>query len=275
MNLEVVEIAPQGLAVRQIEEPPRSTLWKAASCHTMKDWRLETSQCHVWVAPLTAGAAEFSRLFNTLSPSERERAGRFHFEKDRNTYVQSHGILRSLLGFYLETKPEMLSFSASIFGKPYLSRPFDHLDLRFNLSHSNGMALFAFTRSHDVGVDIEHLHRLSDWEPVAEMMFSPCERAELAALSPEHRLIAFFNGWTRKEAVLKATGEGIASGMKQIQVSLTPALPCRLVGCQGGALHGTEWSLRHLDPAPDFVGAVAVAQPDIHFKLETWQHGGC
>jgi 4'-phosphopantetheinyl transferase len=238
----------------------------------VKDWRLETGQCHVWVASLTADATEFCRLLKILSPPEHQRAERFRFEKDRNAYIQCHGILRRLLGRYLEVRPDELCFSTSDQGKPYLTGPPNHLALRFNLSHSNGMALFAFARSLEVGVDIEYLQRLTDWSSVAEMTFSPREKAELAALSPENRLLGFFNGWTRKEAVLKATGEGIPSGMKQIEVSLTPGMPCRVLGFGDEAARCPEWSLCHLDPAPDFVGAVAVQRPNMQFRLGTWQH---
>ena len=272
MSLEFAATAPQRHAVGRFEEMLRSTLWGAPSDNSMKDWRLEIGQCHVWVASLTADATELRRLLKTLSPPEHERGERFRFEKDRKAFIQCHGILRSLIGRYLEAKPDELCFSTCGHGKPCLTGPPNQLDLRFNLSHSNGMALYAFTRSHEVGVDVEYLRRLTDWRPVVEMTFSTREKAELAALSPEDRLLGFFNGWTRKEAVLKATGEGIASGMKQIEVSSTPGMSCRVLALRGEAARCSEWSLRHLDPAPDFVGAVAVKRPNMQFRLETWQH---
>jgi 4'-phosphopantetheinyl transferase len=267
MSLEFAKTTPQS----RVGQVLQSTLLESPSDDAVKDWRLETGQCHVWSASLTADAAEFRRMLNTLSPREHQRAEGFHFEKDRNAYIQCRGILRRLLARYLQVGPDELCFSTSGHGKPYLTGPSNHFDLRFNLSHSNGRALFAFTRSHEVGVDIEYLQRLIDWKPVAELMFSPRENAELAALSPENRLPGFFHGWTRKEAVLKATGEGIALGMNQIEVSLTPTMPCRLLVFRGEAARCSEWSLRHLDPAPDFVGAVAVERPNMEFRRGTWR----
>ncbi len=239
----------------------------------VQGWRLEACQCHVWAASLRADATELRRLWNTLSPLELQRANQFRFEKDRAAYIQCRGILRALLARYLDARPDELAFSAGARGKPCLTGPPDHLDLRFNLSHSNGMALFAFARSREVGVDIEFLQRLIDWKAVAEQMFSSRENAELAALAPEDKLPGFFRGWTRKEAVLKATGEGIASGTNQIEVSLTPATPCRLLGFKGDAARCSQWSLLHLDPAPDFVGAVAVEWPNMQFRRGIWRAG--
>lgn len=235
------------------------------------NWQLESSQCHVWAASLTADAGEFRELSKMLSSEERQRAERFAFDKDRNAFIQWHGILRTLLGRYLDVRPEEISFSTGPHGKPFLAGTPNQLDLRFNISHSSGKALFAFTRGHEVGVDIECLGRMADWEPVAELMFSACELAELAALVAEDKLSGFFNAWTRKEAVLKATGAGITSGTKHLDVSLTPSMPFRLLGFRGESAPCGEWSLEHLEPAPGFVGAVAVPWPHIQFKRGIWK----
>ena len=268
-------VSDQKQEVGRVGEASGLTYWAAPPDGIVTDRRLEAGLCHVWVASLTADAAELGRLSRTLSETEHQRAGQFRFEKDRNAYVQCRGMLRNLLGSYLELSPETLCFSANGRGKPYLSEASNPLDVRFNLSHSDGMALFALTRSSEVGVDIERLQRFSDWTSVSEMAFSPREKAELTALSRENRVVGFFNGWTRKEAVAKATGEGLSLGLKHIEVSLTPGAPCRILGLRGVTGGISDWSLRHLDPAPDFVGAVAIERPNAQFRFGTWRSGGC
>jgi 4'-phosphopantetheinyl transferase len=233
-------------------------------------WSLAVGECHVWCARLDADAEELTRLQGSLSRSERERAGCFRFENDRRAYILSHGILRSLLGCYLGTPPDQLHFSSKAWGKPYLARPSNPFDLRFNLSHSNRLALYAFTRCHEIGVDIECLRGLPDWTSIADRIFSPREWAELVMVRPEARLSAFFSGWTRKEAVLKTMGEGIAAGMRHIEVSLTPGLPPHVLAIRGQTDACSQWTLHHLVPAPDFVAAIAVQRPNVRFSYKSW-----
>jgi 4'-phosphopantetheinyl transferase len=240
---------------------------KATDQHRPEKRLPAPGQCHVWIASLSSDPGVRSRLSNLLSPPELHRAQRFCFEKDRIAFIQFRGILRSLLAFYLDAPPAALEFSTSSHGKPSLTGPQNPPDLRFNLSHSNPFALYAFARSHEVGVDIECLRPLADWAPVAELVFTQREKAELAALPPEKKLPGFFNGWTRKEALLKATGMGFACEPKQIEVSLAPGTPCRLVAFRGATVPCSEWSLSHLDPAPNFVGALAVQQPNVQVRV--------
>lgn len=234
-------------------------------------WSLEADECHVWRATLAADAKELGRLQELLGQSERQRAGQFRFEKDRRAYILCHGILRSLLGRYLEVEPNKLSFSSNARGKPHLSQPLDNLHLRYNLSRSNGVALFAFARYREVGVDIELLRSIPDWESIAQQMLTPQERAALYLLPAEDRLAGFFNSWTRKEAILKATGEGIVGGMERVEVTLTPGEPARLLHIDGQASVGCQWTLHHLDPAPNFVAAVAVKGPSVRFVCRSWE----
>jgi 4'-phosphopantetheinyl transferase len=271
MNSETVEATRQSHSAWQTGEWSGPGSWEAALVDPVDDWQMETCQCHVWGTSLRAETADFRRLYKTLSTEERRRAERFYFEKDRNHFIQCRSILRILLGRYLAVGPGEICLSASGRGKLYLTHPSNRLDLRFNLSHSNGMALFGFTRSHEVGVDIEYIQQLTDLSGIAANTLSAGEIAELSALTPEDQLIGFFNGWTRKEAILKATGEGIASGMNQIEVSLAPTTPCRIVSFQGKTVDCSKWSLYHLDSVPGFVGAVAVERPNMQFTYRTWQ----
>jgi len=237
----------------------------AGSDRLPEAWSLAVGEYHVWCAELAAGVDEITSFQGALSRSELERAGRFRFENDRDAYIVRRGILRKLLGGYLGASPDHLEFSSNVWGKPYLARPWDLIDLRFSLSHSKGLALYAFARGREIGVDIECVRPFPDWISVAQRVLSPDERVELNALPPEARLPAFFNGWTRKEAVLKALGEGIGAGMERVEVSLTTDNTVRLLGIRGDTTACVRWSLHHLVPAPGFVAAAAVHTPDIRF----------
>lgn len=210
---------------------------------------LEPGAVHVWTANLDEPAppAEW------LDPEESARARRFYFERDRRHFAAARSILRGLLGRYLDTSAGGIRFGYGGRGKPSVVSP--GTDVRFNLSHSNRRALFVFARARALGVDLEAGARLKDdWPALARRVFSAREQAELAALPPGQRRAAFLNGWTRKEAYLKATGLGIVDGLQTIEVTLGPARPCALLA--GPA--GTAWTLHDLRTDEDFAAALAV-----------------
>lgn len=181
-----------------------------------------------------------------LDSHETARAARFRFERDRNRYIASHGILRALLGRYLDRAPAALRFDIGSHGKPALGNS----DLRFNLSHSHHLALFAISRDLTVGCDIEFHDARFLAESIPEHFFSPPEVAEFRALPASDRLAAFFAGWTRKEAYIKARGLGLSLPLDSFDVSLAPgAQPALHRGCDG-------WSARAFEPAPQCSAAV-------------------
>jgi len=218
---------------------------------------LPEGQAHVWRASLEQPAAILEKLWQTLSFDERERANRYRFERDRNWYIVRRGGLRQLLGFYLGMEPTSLRFSYNSYGKPFL-HPTVAVDLHFNLSHSKGLALYAFVDCAEVGVDIEWARADFDHLKLAERFFSACERSELCALPPELRMEAFFLGWTRKEAIIKAHGEGLSLPLDQFDVSLTPGKPARLLAAGAGLEAPDQWSLFNLAPAPGHPAALAI-----------------
>lgn len=182
-------------------------------------------EVHLWRGELDrVPEREHEILRNLLDAGERERAGRFYFERDRRRFTIARGLLRVLLGRYLRLEPAGLVFGHTGRGKPFLTVP--DTTLRFNISHSDGHALFAFADGREVGVDIEAGTRLGDdWPMIARRYFSEREQAELASLPPAVRRNAFLHGWARKEAYLKATGLGIADGLQNIEVSMAPDRP--------------------------------------------------
>lgn len=215
----------------------------------------DTSTVDVWSVWLNA-PADTSGAFRTLLSSEEIlRADRFAFEHLRVAFQVSHGALRCLLSRYLKCDPRELAFTFGAGGKPALCGA---SPLRFNMSHSGGLAVYAFTFNREIGVDVEKIRDMPDFEQIAGRYFCREEARQLLSVSGEkQRQDAFFRCWTRKESYIKAIGEGLSVPLDQFQVSLLPDAPARFVhiGHDPGA--ASAWTLQHLEPAPGYVGAVA------------------
>jgi 4'-phosphopantetheinyl transferase len=220
---------------------------------------LTIDDVHVWRIALEMSETMLARLREILAEDERRRAERFHFEKDRRHFTAGRGALRILLARYLARRPEEVRFVYSNYGKPRLADSDNGDHLRFNLTHSHGLALLAITRGRDIGVDVERLRDMErDGEPLAERFFSPREAAVLRSLPPELRREAFFHCWTCKEAYIKANGKGLSLPLDQFDVSLHPAEPAALLATHHDPMEARRWSLRSLDPGEGYVGALAV-----------------
>jgi 4'-phosphopantetheinyl transferase len=220
--------------------------------------RLADDVVHVWAAPLDPPADAVRRHAALLAPDESARAERFRFERDRRRFTVARGVLRTLLGRYLGTDPRVVAFRYETHGKPVLDgEPAAH-GIRFNVSHSGEMALYALARGREVGVDVEEVRRMEDGLGIAERFFSPAEVAAFRSLPAEIRDDAFFNCWTRKEAYIKAVGEGLSFPLHVFDVSLAPGEPARLLASRDPR-QAERWSLRGLpDPAPGYRAAVVV-----------------
>jgi 4'-phosphopantetheinyl transferase len=213
-------------------------------------------QVHVWRLSLDLPATTLESLWLTLSADEQARADRYRFARDRRWFIARRGRLRLILARYLDLNPAGLQFSYNPYGKPALQPQAAGL-LNFNLSHSQGLALFAFARQMNVGVDLEHLRADFNYLELADRFFSTRELEEFRALPPELHPQAFFLCWTRKEAFIKAHGEGLSLPLDHFDVSLSPGEPARLVATRVGLEAPDQWSLFNLEPAPDYSAALA------------------
>src|SRR5687767_11560297 len=233
------------------------------------DVSLSRDEVHVWRASLDEPAWPLQELEQVLSLDERERAGRYYFERDRKRFIAGRGMLRKILGHYLGVAPAHLQFRYGPRGKPALGEAPGEKELRFNLSHSQGLALYAVTCEREIGVDLEYARRVSDLEQLAERFFSVRENAVLQSLSPSQRPQAFFDCWTRKEAYIKAVGEGFSIPLDQFDVSLAPGEPARLISIEGDPQKASLWTLRELSPAHGFAGALVVEGQG--WRLSSWE----
>jgi 4'-phosphopantetheinyl transferase len=215
---------------------------------------LPADEIHVWRASLDRPAAAVSTLGALLSPAELERAQRMRIDQVRNRFVVGRGLLRTLLGRYVGAPPRELELAYGEFGKPFLI----HGGPRFNLSHSGGVALFAFSSSAEVGVDVEPANRKVEPLRIAGRFFSPSEVQTLRSLPQASQARAFLTCWTRKEAFIKARGDGLGLALDSFDVTLAPSEPPAVTRTAWSAAEPAEWQLEDLsDAAAGTVAAVA------------------
>jgi 4'-phosphopantetheinyl transferase len=205
---------------------------------TQAPWLDTVPVVDVRIARLDVDPAEASRLAQHLAPDERERAGRFHFERDRRRFVARRGLLREWLAEVVNDRPERLTFTWGDWGKPALR---DH-SCCFNLSHSDERLMVAFSDA-EIGCDIERIDDHVDWLPVAEQFLRPRDLEHLRILAPAHARSAFFRLWTGLEASLKADGRGLCHSYP-------------IAGSSGAA----AWHLTNLDVEPGYAAAIAAAK---------------
>jgi 4'-phosphopantetheinyl transferase len=229
-----------------------------------EEWRpapltlsLPENVVHVWRAVLTPVSAA------TLSGDEREKAAQFHFDKDRNRYIAARAILRELIGRYENLPAASVQFTYNTYGKPGL----DGSSLRFNTSHSADLALFAFTRNRNIGVDLERIRPDFASREIAAQFFCPDEIAALHALPHESQLVAFFDCWTRKEAFIKAHGSGLSLPLHRFAVSVTG--PAQLLRTDFEPSAAQQWTLHDLTVAEGFAAALALEGGAA--SIERWQ----
>ncbi len=227
-------------------------------------------EVHVWRIPLEQPDAVRRALFETLADDERQKAERFRFEKDRKHFVAGRGGLRAILSRYLDLEPEQLRFSYNHYGKPALVAERGGEGLSFNLSHAAGVALCALTSGRAIGVDVEFIREDFAVFDIAERFFSPKEVEALRALPPDAHAPAFFNCWTRKEAYIKALGEGLSHPLDTFTVSLAPGEPAALLATENEPAAAQEWTLKEVPLKDGYVAAVAVEGRGYRFSYWLW-----
>jgi 4'-phosphopantetheinyl transferase len=231
---------------------------------------LDPAEVHVWRCRLDLDAAGLGRLWETLSIDEQDRAGRYHFPKDRDAFIAARGMLRGILSRYLGRAPEALRFEYGPHGKPCLPRDETEERLRFNLTHSHGLALCAVADRRELGVDIEYQRpELAD-TAIAERFFSAREVATLRSLPPGLQQAAFFACWTRKEAYLKAAGGGLTIPLDRVEVTLAPGEPATLLCTEAGPVDARRWSVRELWPGAGYTAALVVEGQDWQLRCWKW-----
>ncbi|MFZ0772535.1 MAG: 4'-phosphopantetheinyl transferase superfamily protein [Candidatus Sulfotelmatobacter sp.] len=229
---------------------------------------LPEDEVQLWRVDLEAIRSDESRWQKVLSSDEAKRASRFHFPRDRQHFVASRALLRIILAGYLTADPGDLSFSYSKNEKPSLGPAHADSGVTFNVSHSGGIALYAFTRQRDLGVDVERVRHDFDVEGIARRFFSAHEQRQLFDLPLAERVDAFFRCWTRKEAYIKATGDGLSLPLTQFDVSIGAGKTDALVSTRPDSSEAERWLLREAAAGPGYVAALCVRGRD--WRLNDW-----
>jgi 4'-phosphopantetheinyl transferase len=209
-------------------------------------------------------------LQGVLSHDELERAGRFKFDRDNRRFVVSRGLLRDVLSRYAGIDPALLRFTYGPKGKPGLETTPPNTGLHFNLSHAHELMMIAISVDTPLGIDVEYVRELPDLDDIARGFFSASEYSDLRRTPRTQRTEAFFNCWTRKEAYVKAIGDGLSAPLDRFDVTLTPGEPARIRGFAGDPANATRWSLYHLEPEPGYVGALAVKGNSWNIQARRW-----
>jgi 4'-phosphopantetheinyl transferase len=212
---------------------------------------LAPGRIHVVHAALERSPEELDRFYQTLADDERERAARFRFEVHRRRYIVARGFLRYALSAYAGEAPSRIQFSYGAKGKPAIAGT----ALEFNVSHSEDVALYAFALEMPVGVDVEHVRRLDELDGIAQRFFSAAEWAAIERMQPQVRVDAFFRCWTRKEAYIKATGDGLSYPLDQFEVSVSG--PARMLNIEGNGAEASRWSMHDIALPAGYIGALA------------------
>jgi 4'-phosphopantetheinyl transferase len=240
-------------------------------------------ELHVWRVELDRPPAA-DVLAGRLSAEERRRAERFVREIDRRRFLVGHAALRTILGRYLDIPPHRVETVLRAGGKPELlpsqfsPRPLGEgpgvralAALRFNLSHSEALALIAVALDCEVGVDVEHVRPIDDVESIVKRYFAPGEQAAWRALPERERLGGFFRCWTRKEAYLKARGIGLSGGLDRFEVSLAPDEPPRLLQVADPSDAAARWQMYDVPAGQGYLAACVVEGVVEKLSLFDWE----
>lgn len=228
---------------------------------------LADDEAHLWRIPLSVSPASLRTCQVLLSPTENDKACRFYREVDRHRYIVARGSLRRLLGHYCQADPAQLRFRYNSYGKPFLCDDHGSPNLQFNLSHSQDLALIGFTLNRGIGVDIEFNRPKVDFAHIADEFFSVREAQELRALPESARLQAFYRCWSRKEAYIKALGQGMSFPLNQFSVSVAPDAPAQLVHVHSHDQEAGRWEMFDLSPASGYSAAMIVERPPVRARL--------
>jgi len=231
---------------------------------------LGENEAHVWRASLDQNERALANLEALLSQDEYRKAMRYHRPVDRDQYIAGRGILRTIISAYLRLSPGELRFAYNEYGKPAVSDDQNDRALNFNLSHSNGLALYAITRGRLVGIDIEYIREDFATIDIAEHFFSKDEVRSLMAVPTDRRVEAFFNCWSRKESYIKAIGMGVSYPLDGFTVSLAPNEAPALLKVAADESEPSRWQMHELKAGKGYAASLIIEASPVVLKQYQW-----
>lgn len=223
----------------------------------------------LWCVELGVLPVSEQSWLDILRPNEQARAQRFISAQARQHFLVTRGLLRNILAAYLLVAPKEVAFQESAMGKLSLAAPHANTGIKFNVSHSGGLGLLAFSRKREVGVDIELIHADVKIDAIGRRFFSVEEQRQLALGSLEVKTESFFRCWTRKEAFIKAKGEGLSHPLDQFDVSLAPTDTECLLATRPDSSEAYMWSVRDVPVPSGYVAAVCAAGRDWQLAISS------
>lgn len=216
---------------------------------------LKPNEVHIWAINKKEHINKLPLYWDILNTSEKEKAAKFRFESDHNCAVISRGILKNILGNYLNKTPKNIEFKLGEYGKPTLK---ETSDIEFNISHSKDSIVMAFTQKNKIGIDVEYTKKDIEVKKIASHFFAEEEVTSLLALKESYHKQAFYNCWTRKEAFIKALGCGLSFPLDKFVVSLDCSKEAQLIATKWDKKEKEKWFLKAFEPDKDYIGAVSV-----------------
>jgi 4'-phosphopantetheinyl transferase len=241
-------------------------LWSAPN----KQTQINKGAVHIWRATLDLSSRDIRFFDENLSIDERIKAGHFRFDRDRNRYIVSFGILKSILGLYIGVEPGSVRISYGNHGKPRLSDADGKRNIHFNLSHSEELAIYVFARDYEVGVDIERIRELPEMNQIVDHYFSASERKVFLEMPSDKRRKAFFYCWTRKEALIKAVGYGLYQPLDKFTVPMAAGESASVPFFKGDSKQASSYVIEDFSPAPGYAGAIALEEKASQFQFCQW-----